>query len=93
MGLTVGCPKGVVIQTATRASCLLVHDTTEDMAIMVTMSLELRVGRQCQSSCDEGDGGQVIREEIELHDQPVCGVDLGEIVRPRVLMIVEPRVI
>ena len=72
VGLTVRYPKGGVIQTATRASCLLVHDTTEDMAILVTMSLELRVGRQCQSSCDEGDGRQVMREKVDLHDQAAC---------------------
>ena len=74
VGLTVCCPEGFVVQTATRASCLLVHDTTEDMAILVTMSQELRVGCQCQSSCDEGDGGQVIRKEFDLHDQPACGM-------------------
>ena len=71
-GLTVRCPKGGIIQTATRASCLLVHNTTEDIAVLVTMSLELRVGCQYQSSCGDGDGGQVTREEIDLHDQPAC---------------------
>ena len=93
VGLTVRCSKGFVIQTATRASCLLVQDTTEDMAILVTMSLELCVGCQCQSSCEKGDGGQVIREEVDLHDQPVCGIDLGKIVEPRVLRVVESRMI
>ena len=78
VGLTVRCPNGVVIQTATRASCLLVHDTTQDMAILMTMSLELRVDRQCQSSCDEEDGCQVIREDFGLHDQTFCGTGSGE---------------
>ena len=91
VGLTVRCPKGLVVQTATRASCLLVHDTTEDVAILVTMSLELCVGCQCQSSCEEGDGGQVIREEVDLHDQRFCRIDLGQIVEPRVLRFVESR--
>ena len=68
------------------------HDTTQDMAILVTMSLELRVDRQCQSSCDEEDGCQVNREDFDLHDQTFCGTDLGNTVGPRVLRVVVSRV-
>lgn len=63
--------------------------------MLVTMSLELRVGGQGQSSCDERDDSQAVREERVLHNWPACEISsakLGKIAGQRVLRLVEARV-
>ena len=66
------------------------HDTTKDIAMLMTMGLELRVGGQCQSSCDERDDCQAVREELVLHGRLACEVasaNVWKVAGHRVLLV------
>lgn len=66
-------------KAATRASCCLVHDATEDIAMFVTMRLGPTQAGGKLSSCDEQGHGQAVLEELCLHAGSVLNAFVSKI--------------